>query len=146
MSELCNSFQKSAADDVYVWQRKREHKDRASNSFLLQAANYTLHQNICVHRFIYFLFIVVILIIYKRQKGPILNSSAMSKSTTPRSPGTLWAYLTSVAWQHGDADDGSIVILDLTMFFATHVREKTTCADGSESEDRMKACLLSWIR
>lgn len=120
MSELCNSFQESAADDVYVWQRKGEHKDRAGDSFLPQATNYTLHQNICVHRFIHFLFNVIIFIFYKTQKGPILNSSAISKSTTtttPCSPHTLWAYLTAVAWQHREADDGSIAISDLTMFF-----------------------------
>lgn len=59
-------------------------------------------------------------------------------------PKSTWHALgLTVAWQHRDADDGSIVSLDPTMFFATHVRQKTTCADGSESEDRMKACLLS---
>lgn len=64
--------------------------------------------------------IVIILIVYKRQKGPILDSSDMSKSTTATLPHST--HLTSVAWQHRDADGGSIVILDLTMFFATHVR------------------------
>lgn len=43
-------------------------------------------------------------------------------TTTPRSPDTFWGYPTAVAWQHRDADDGRIVVLDLTMFFVTHVR------------------------